>query len=66
MAQKTDPNFSIYGRNGIIQWHFFLILTWAIQGCWGQMTIDVEFWGYDLKFFFAKSEPMAANLENVS
>ena len=24
MAQKTDAIFSIYGKNGIIPWHFFL------------------------------------------
>ena len=27
MAQKNDAIFSIYGRNGINPWHFFLILT---------------------------------------
>ena len=25
MAQKTDAIFSIYGKNGIIPWHFFLM-----------------------------------------
>ena len=33
MAQKTYAIFSIYGRNGIIPWPFFKILTWAFRGC---------------------------------
>ena len=27
LYKKTDVIFSIYGKNGIIPWHFFLILT---------------------------------------
>ena len=49
MAQKIDAIFSIYGKNGIIPWHIFKILTVAFRGRWGWMTIDVEFWGYDLE-----------------
>ena len=33
---------TLYGKNGIIPWHFFLILRWAFRGCWGQMTSDNE------------------------
>ena len=27
LHKKTDAIFSIYGKNGIIPWHFFWILT---------------------------------------
>ena len=38
LYKKTDAIFSIYGKNGIIPWHFFLILSVAFRGHWGRMT----------------------------
>jgi hypothetical protein len=43
LHKKTDAIFSIYGKNGIIPWHFFWILSWAFQGRWGRMKMEVEF-----------------------
>ena len=54
LYKKTDAIFSIYGRNGINPWHFFLILTWAFRGRWGQ------FWGW--KKTFTKKNNLAFQL----
>ena len=43
LYKETDAIFSIYGKNGIIPWHFFWILSWAFRGCWGRMKIEVKF-----------------------
>ena len=63
IAQKNDAIFSIYGRNGINPWHFFLILTWAFRGRWGQRRPPSEggrFWGW--KIFFTKTKKLAFQL----
>ena len=39
------------GRNRIVPWHLFKILSWAFQGRWGWMTFEVEFWLNSLKYF---------------
>ena len=37
-TKKNNAIFSIYGKNGIIPWHFFQILCVAFRGHWGRMT----------------------------
>ena len=36
LYKKTDAIFSVYGKKGIIPWHFLLILTVAFWGHWGR------------------------------
>ena len=63
MYKKTEAIFSIYGKNGIIPWHFFLILSWAFRGRWGRRRPPSEggrFWGW--KFFFTKTKNLAFQL----
>ena len=61
--KKTDAIFSIYGKNGINPWHFFLILSWAFRGRWGRRRPPSEggrFWGW--KIFFTKTKNLAFQL----
>ena len=63
LHKKTDAIFSIYGRNGINPWHFFLILSWAFRGHWGRRRPPSEggrFWGW--KKNFTKKNNLALQL----
>ena len=63
--KKTDAIFSIYGKNGIIPWHFFQILSWAFRGRWGRMTSDGEILRLRPRNFAIIPETLAPNLEKV-
>ena len=65
MAQKTDAIFSIYGKNGIIPWHFFQILSWAFRGRWGRMTSDGEILRLRPQNFAIIPEALAPQLKKV-
>jgi hypothetical protein len=43
MHKKMMPFLASIGEMGLPHDIFFKIFTWAFQGCWGQMTMDVEF-----------------------
>ena len=63
LHKKTNAIFSIYGKNGINPWHFFLILSWAFRGRWGRRRPPSEggrFWGW--KFFFTIKNNLAFQL----
>ena len=47
--KKTDAIFSIYGKNGIIPWHFFLILCVASEVIEVEWPRLVKFWGRNLE-----------------
>ena len=65
IAQKTDAIFSIYGKNGIIPWHFFQILSWAFWGRWGRMTSDGEILMLRPRNFAIIPETLAPQLKKV-
>ena len=49
--KNVQKNFSIYGRNRIVPWHFFKILGWGFWGHWGRMMFEIEFWSSFTKIF---------------
>ena len=53
------------GEMGLSHDIFFQILTWAFRDRWGQMSIDVKFWGCDLKNFAIIPESLDPNLKKV-
>ena len=63
--QETDAIFSIYGRNGIVPWHFLKILSWAFQGRWERMTSDGEILRLRPRNFAIVPESLAPHLEKV-
>ena len=63
--KKTDAIFSIHGKNGIIPWHFFQILSWAFRGCWGRMTSDGEILRLRPQNFAIIPETLAPQLKKV-
>ena len=58
IVQKTNAIFSIYGRNGIISWHFLKFSLRPFEVWW---WILIEFFWK----FSAGSESLAPNLEKV-
>ena len=38
-----------YGRNWIVPWYFFEILTWSFGSHWVQRTFKVEIWDFNLE-----------------
>ena len=50
--KKTNAIFSSLGKNGIVPWHFFQILSWAFRVIWGWISKKVEFWDLNAEVWY--------------
>ena len=50
--KKTNAIFSSLGKNGIVPWHFFQILSWAFWVIWGWISKKVEFWDLNSEVWY--------------